>query len=508
MDKAFGQSIVLPVFAGLALSLVLELQIRPRVQAFWRRESGALCAHVAVWLLLFCAELAMFRRPWLASINVSALLYVFVLVSNAKQQALREPFIYQDFDYCVDMLKHPRLYLPFLGLGRAVVGIGAIVGALYLGLHAEASMLEQVSSRDFILGLGVLLLLTFALMWIGATTRLRLTFEPDVDLQRLGFLSCLWAYAVAEKRSLSRPAIQPTYNHRTRAASSLPHLVVVQSESFFDVRRWLPTARADLFSAYDNVIKAARHHGRVTVPAWGANTVRTEFAFLSGLAPSSLGIHRFNPYRSLIRRTFPTLASHLRSLGYETICVHPYPASFYRRDRVFPLLGFDRFVDIGAFEVGGQAGPYVDDVTLANKVCEIMQAASAKPCFVFVITMENHGPLHLEARQAGEAAAFFTEAPPEGCDDLSVYLRHIVNANRMVDILRGHLESMAHPSWFCWYGDHVPIMEKVYRAVGLPDGRTDYFIWQKGGAPAGDAPHDLNIEALAPLLLRRMKLGD
>ena len=48
----------------------------------------------------------------------------------------------------------------------------------------------------------------------------------------------------------------------------------------------------------------------------------------------------------------PTIASYLRDLGYRTICVHPYPSTFYGRDRVFPVLGFDEFVDLESFGDG------------------------------------------------------------------------------------------------------------------------------------------------------------
>jgi phosphoglycerol transferase MdoB-like AlkP superfamily enzyme len=288
----------------------------------------------------------------------------------------------------------------------------------------------------------------------------------------------------------------------------LANLVVVQSESFFDVRRLYPPIRPEILREFDLLKSGARHQGKLTVPAWGANTVRTEFAFLSGLAGQALGVHRFNPYRKLARRGVPTLAGFLRNLGYRTLCVHPYPAAFYRRNQVLPLLGFDEFIDIRGFAGVEKTGPYIGDVALADKVCALLAASSARPIFIFVITMENHGPLHLEKVRPGEAEHHYLTPPPAGCDDLTIYLRHLRNADRMAGMLRDRLEALPGAGRLCWFGDHVPIMPTVYRALGVPDGQTDYFIWEKGGNPGNRAARAMDVEQLGLLLLEDMGLID
>jgi hypothetical protein len=99
--------------------------------------------------------------------------------------------------------------------------------------------------------------------------------------------------------------------------------VLVQSESFFDVRRLYPGVRPALLSRFDALRRQALKHGLLLVSAWGANTIRTEFAVLSGIGDDALGVHRFNPYRRFARRDILTLPHHLRALGYETVCIHP-----------------------------------------------------------------------------------------------------------------------------------------------------------------------------------------
>ena len=222
--------------------------------------------------------------------------------------------------------------------------------------------------------------------------------------------------------------------------------------------------------------------------------MRPEFAFLTGLPEKALGVDRFNPYRRLARQPLPSLASWLKAQGYRTICIHPHPAGFFDRDRVFPPLGFDRFVDIAEFAGAAKAGPYIADSAVTRKILEVL-AESEQPAFVFAITMENHGPLHLERPAPGDAEALYASPPPAGFDDLTIYIRHLRNADAMIGELSSALTGGPRERLLCFFGDHVPSMPRVYGALGFEDGRSDYFIWRSG--PAGNGPReDVAVEAL------------
>lgn len=495
-----------PAFTGLALSFLIEHWVQPRPLPCWRRPLAASAIHAALWLLLFCFELAVFHRPWFAMAIVSAFQLFIVLVNNAKFHSLREPFIYQDFEYFLDALKHPRLYLPFLGTVRTVIAVAGFGLAFYSGLRLEPALSAQTPLTEFFLMGATVAGFAGTLLWWGAGQNLPVTFAPQTDLRQLGLLTSLWRYAQEERQRPALPAVPRAQSLAPAEGVDLPHLVVVQSESFFDARRLFGGIRPQVLQAFDAMKASAACQGQVEVAAWGANTVRTEFAFLSGLSPAALGVHRFNPYRKLARQGVPTIARDLQRLGYRTVCVHPYFSSFYGRDAVFPQLGFDEFVDIESFKDVENTGPYIGDIALARKVCTLLQESSHQPVFVFVISMENHGPLHLEKPHSQDQAQLYSSPPPSGCDDLTIYLRHLGNADRMAAMLRVQLQAMPTPSWLCWYGDHVPIMPKVYSALPAPDGKTDYLIW-RNGHPAGQGERvDLKIEDMGSLLLRKMGL--
>ncbi|MCP3669833.1 MAG: LTA synthase family protein [Gammaproteobacteria bacterium] len=470
-------------FTGLLAVSLIEVAIKPRPRIFgrtlisWRVNLG-------IWTLFFAAELLLWQRPWFATANGIALMSLLVVISNIKQGLMREPFVYMDFEYFTDLLRHPRLYLPYFGVWRAVVLLGLFCFAVYLGLVLETSLFQEFDWSGFITGVAFLLLLAGLILRCDV---LPMTFDANTDLQRHGFLTSLWAYGLAEYKParLMGKEWKPLVGDLPTGIKA-PHMVLVQSESFFDARAVHESIDPEVYAWWDQIQETSRMHGSLEVPALGANTVRTEFAVLSGLREAELGVYRFNPYRKLDFSSLSTLPQTLRQAGYRTICIHPYPAGFYRRDRVFPSLGFDEFIDIQAFDAAPRFGPYVSDVAVAEKVASLLEK-SEQPLFVFVITMENHGPLHYEQVTETDRARYYNGLPPAGFDDMTVYLRHIENAGIMCRKLQVALNSSDRPGRLCWYGDHVPIMPNVYKGAGYTDSATNFVVWHSGEVAPGIA---------------------
>ena len=497
---------------GGLLTLPLENLIRPQGGGR-KRPSAAWMIHFGLWTLTFGTLTLVSQRPVFAAGLGLAGALVVVLVNNAKYRALQEPFLFSDFGLFSQALRHPRLYLPFLGVGQALAGSTGVALSLYLGVVLEPALPDYT-------GWAVFLVLNTA--W-AATGILLLRqanrappspkLEPERDLRELGLAASLWQYWQLERtRPLPPP---PSETPITRFATSilgrrpiisdqLPHIVAVQSESFFDARRLLDGIKPQILSNFDRAIAGAEFYGRLHVPAWGANTMRTEFGFLTGISTDAMEVHRFNPYRGFARRPIPSLASLLRSLGYRTLCIHPHPMSFFNRDQVFPQLGFDEFIDIRHFDDKEKCGPYICDAAVTRMIGNIV-AKSEQPLFIFAITMENHGPLHLEKVPPKEVENLYDTLPPAGFDDLNVYLRHLGNADAMLGGLIDLLSHHQRDGLLCWFGDHVPSMPQVYASSRYTDGRTDYLLWRNAG---GAREHrNLRIEDLASVLLAAADLS-
>ena len=501
IDTVFVQ-VIAASLVGLALSVVIERLMTPRPPL--ARPVSAWALHVGLWFSTHAALTLVLGRPWFAAAAVSAFLLMLVLVNNAKFKALREPFVFQDYEYFTDAIRHPRLYIPFLGWSKFLIAAAGFVLAVAVGLWIEDAPHERWAWSGQLWGIAVVFAGGTLLLWAGSWKTLPVSFDPVRDVRALGLLASLWRYAQEEDTPL---AVAFPFDFLTprHLEGSLPHLVAVQSESFFDPRPLYPGIRPEVLAEFDHLRAEAVAHGKLKVPAWGANTVRTEFAFLTGIDGNRLGAHRFNPYRALAAGSdVPSLASYLKRLGYRTICIHPYPASFYQRDRVYPRLGFDEFLDIRAFSDTMRFGPYISDAAVADKVAALLREATG-PMFVFVITMENHGPLHLERVVPADLEALYSVPPPEGCDDLTIYLRHVRNADRMIAKLRQALDRCERPASLCWFGDHVPIMSSVYETFGAPDGEVEYVIWNNQN-PARPRAVDLAANDLPMAWLRGVGL--
>lgn len=507
MPEIVWAAMFMPVAVGLLLSFLLELLLKPSPVISWQRPVAALLLHIGSFLLLYGSLLLLLRRPWFSVALLLVFLLLLILINNAKYHSLRESFIYQDFSYFVDALRYPRLYLPFLGVWSGVSLMLVVVAALVSGLLLEDPYsIASIGLTGTVAALGGALLLL-----LGGSIPVLLQLDPDLDLKQLGLLACLWLYALNELQDWPGNA-NSCFNQAVlkQAASVLPNLAVIQSESFFDPRRWYDGITPDLLQHFDDLKRSSVGFGQLDVPAWGANTVRTEFAFLAGIANEQLGVHRFKPYRRVARQGLPTLPSYLKKLGYRTICLHPYSSGFYDRETVFPLLGFDEFIDISRFRSEDYNGQYVGDLAVARELCTELakhDSPDAQPLFIFVITMENHGPLHLEQARAEDRQCFVTQSLPDGADDLIVYLRHLEQADQMLGVVKEQLTAMQRVGWLCLYGDHLPIMPQVYQQLGEPDGTVDYLIWGNRKQQAGNNEARMGVEQLGTLLLQRAGLG-
>ena len=271
-----------------------------------------------------------------------------------------------------------------------------------------------------------------------------------------------------------RPRIRasaPAHAPLTLPAGRAPDIVLVQSESFFDARRIHPHVPGDLLPGFDRLKAEAVQYGLMTPPTWGATTTRTEFEVLTGRPAASIGLDRFNPYHQLALRPLESVASRLRDAGYRTVCVHPHDRRFYGRHRVMPCLGFDEFHGLEAFAGAERSGRYVRDLE-AGRWTAARLAAATGPLFVFVITMENHGPWIDEPEPPCGAPGLSEALEVPG---LRKYLAGLRAGDALIAPIAKALQSRGD-GVLGFYGDHKPSLP----LEGSSDTATDYAIWRVG----------------------------
>ena len=537
-------SLTLALVLTIAFSFTPERWLKPKIPNIGFKP---ILLQTLLVSILFLAVTLIVQRPIFSVLAVSIFLIILSGVSNAKFKALREPLVFSDIAMFSQAFKHPRLYFPFLGLLPVIAAPIIIISLIIIVLSLEPAM--AFTAQRILLSILLIALFLFAASKIALS--FKLTQEPDEDIENLGLLNSIFVYAIQARTPEHQQAIQSTLNQspfglpsvnrkkvNTNNKKSPPHfqgvfpndainstsnntsnkelanITVIQSESFFDARRLHDSIKPEVLKNFDVCNQHSTQYGKLKVPAWGANTMRTEFAFLSGLKYQDLGLYRYYPYQYLHKMPISSIASYLSAQGYRCVCIHPHPDSFFGRDRIFPQMGFDEFIDIKAFDTSNTFGPYISDQAVTDKILEItdqhktnnLDKEIAQPLFIFAITMENHGPLHLEKTTEEEQNSFFDDKPIAAANDLTVYLRHLHNADKMIADLTLASSKFEKPHALCFYGDHIPSMPNIYQQLDYHGEESDYFIWQNTNTKSADsrqtqAEQMISADSLAKTLL-------
>jgi hypothetical protein len=499
---------------GLAISLATWLGLRRLVGAWpFGTQTKVSLVTLALDALPCVAGFGLFLlptgRPILAGLTVMCLGLGMGVADRVKRVVLGEPVVFADRAELIEVVRHPKLYLAFVGTGRMILATLAIVLAIVWIIDLEPP-LWPVHLIPAIL-LAVVAAVIGRLLFVipssrplvdnlaGAYRRLEPTRDPFVDSERFGLLATCIIHATlarSERAGRQRAA-------QARAWPQLPAngpILIVQGESFVDACR-LDPALAGHLPNFARLRAEAVQHGKLAVPCWGANTIRSELAVLTGLSTDDIGLDRFNPYEHFARVPLPSLAHQARAAGYKTICVHPYDADFYYRDKVMPCLGFDQFIGIEGFAGAAKNGPYVGDVAVAECMAKFVREHGPR-VLVFAITMENHGPWDGEHEALGAADL------PEGwralpdAVEIGRWLKHLQSTDAMIPILQDAIAATGSPGWLVFYGDHQPSLSGAFQAPGADDRKSDYAIWGSNQKPGKGA--DIAAEEIAGSLMTAM----
>ncbi|MES2684947.1 MAG: LTA synthase family protein [Pseudomonadota bacterium] len=486
---------------GAAILLLLIAWLLPRRAAGTPLKlSPALPLDLVLPLAVFALVLLCSARPLLAGVVTLAAGAGWARADRDKRRVLAEPIVFTDVFQTFDIARHPQLAMPFPHKAPLVLAGLATIAFFSLVIWAEPPQWRANVWRSLcllLMAIAATLLARRLLPHLYAGFRAtQLSADPTRDAARHGPFATLLLYGLfarherAARRALSVPAT-------TRHTHEGP-VVLVQSESFFDARRLHPDMPQGLLPQFDRGCRDSLQWGRFAVPSWGANTVRTEFAVLTGLTEEATGFDRFNPYYRFADAPIASLAQTLRAAGYHTVCLHPFDRSFYRRDQVMPQLGFDEFLGEEAFADAPRVNGFVTDVEVAEVAARLLRERGPK-LFLFVITIENHGPWLGVPTQ--KLAAL--EALPLDADErrgLNHYLGSLANADAMFGLLRETLEALPQPGTLGFYGDHLPSFPTLFPKLGMTDSRSDYLIWRADGGSG--QRQDIAAHELGAALLR------
>jgi hypothetical protein len=508
------------VFIGLAICAFGWLGLRVSARARFRGPALGFAVDALPFLIGFALALLATARPILSGCAITGVAIGLAVVDRVKRIVLNEPVVFADRSELLELVRHPQLYLPFAGTFRVLAGVVAVALLAGAVFWAEPPLWTIASSEQ--LALAALAPLIGAACFIVPTWqpllrrlrwmyhRLGLTRDPIADIAHVGLLgSCVMHATLARaerrgRRQAAREFTMPDLPQGGVRPDGGP-ILIVQGESFMDASRLHPSL-ADALPAFQRLRREAVSHGKLSVPCWGANTIRTETAVLTGLPERVFGLDRFNPYAAFLDPTLPSLARAARDAGYVTICVHPFDMRFYERHRALRMLGFDHLIGKEAFENAARDGQYVADVEVARKVAELI-TLHGRRTLVLAITMENHGPWSGMTDLARSLELPLPLADLPDAEPFGRWLRHAQGTDAMLPILTDCLHNVADATgesgWLMVYGDHQPSLAKSLQSLGVKDTDTDYLIWRTHPRGAGRSL-DMPADELATALIAAM----
>ncbi len=273
-------------------------------------------------------------------------------------------------------------------------------------------------------------------------------------------------------------------------SADMPNIVVIMDEAFSDLavlgefetnEDYMPFIHSLQAGAQDTV------SGTLHVSVKGGNTANTEFEFLTGHTMAFLPEGSI-PYQQYIDTERASLASWLKDLGYSTLAVHPYYASGWDRELVYPLIGFEDTAFIDKFSNAVKLRKYVSDAAAFDYIIgQYENKEEGKPFFCFEVTMQNH---------SGYTEVFENFTPDikvEGAESKSLeqYLSLLKETDSSVEELLDYFAAQEEETIVVFFGDHQPadsVAEPIWNLQGkngseLTDGENalryevPFFIW-------------------------------
>lgn len=265
---------------------------------------------------------------------------------------------------------------------------------------------------------------------------------------------------------------------------TFPNVIVIMNESFSDLEEFNVFSSSEPLEPFLHSLRGKSNtlYGYVQVPVMGGGTSNTEFEFLTGT--NAWAYPSTSPYDTLITSDTHALPSIMEKLGYETIALHPEIAHNWSRNKAYPRLGFQQFIDREQMENRELVRDYISDESFYEEIKKII-SETEEPLFLFGITMQNHGGYEYENF---EEPVQIQE--PKGDYPLATqYINLVKQSDQAFERFISYCETIDRPTIVIFFGDHFPAIESEFLSqisapyqTGTEQDRllmyhTPYYIW-------------------------------
>jgi phosphoglycerol transferase MdoB-like AlkP superfamily enzyme len=219
---------------------------------------------------------------------------------------------------------------------------------------------------------------------------------------------------------------------------------------------------------------------------FGAKTPNSEWEFLTGntmaFLPSGSVV-----YQQYIGETPTSLVSTLKNDGYTCVAMHPYYATGWSRNTVYPTLGYDEMYFLEDFDQSRVIRDYISDEELYDKIIERYEnSGTREKLYIMGITMQNHGGYTQSYDNFPETVYKIGQS----YTDANQYLSLVHESDKALEKLITYFEGVTDPVEIVFFGDHQPSLTSDFYPLlngkglsGLSEDELEalytvpFFIW-------------------------------
>ncbi|HFJ9413933.1 TPA: LTA synthase family protein [Bacillus paranthracis] len=428
----------------------------------------------AIYILVY----NLIGKVFLSMILTSCTLVILGIVNYLKLIFRGDPLYPSDFTQIMHMQSVIPMVMDYFSWSYIFVIILSIVACIVAGIY----MRRYIQNVKTHLGIRALLVVgsIFVLYAYGnfANTFMNKVFQKSgVDFVLwdqnenyasngfvLGFISNLDTTVMEKPKNYSKENMlqiandikkQYSGNIGSQKKKEKPNIIFVMSESFWD-----PTKATNLSFSEDPVPNL--HHyienfpgGQTISPTFGGNTANVEFEALTSYSMSLLKPGSI-PYQQVItnKKEIPSIPTALKKEGYYTSAIHSFGRTFFKRDDVYKVLGFDKFNAADTMENVDVDGDYISDLAMSKEIIAELEKQK-QPTFIHAVTMQNHFPF-TEGRFGENLIEISGLENEESKGELETYTEGLRRSDEALQYLIEQLDNLDRPTLLVFFGDHLP----------------------------------------------------
>ena len=281
----------------------------------------------------------------------------------------------------------------------------------------------------------------------------------------------------------------PVAQYEVKAEAPQPTLVIlIMNESWAELNNYGEFETNIGYMDYYESLNENTIKGYLTVPVYGAGTSSSEWEVLTGNTISFLP-DDVSAYQLYSKKDEYGLASTMKSQGYNTVAMHPFPGVTWNRSNVYTFMGFNEFHTILDYDGYEKSRNFVTDMEDYRYIIDYTNSRpKGEKTFIFNVTIQSHGGY------VGEFDNFNPEVKTVGLskqhEDVDNYLSLAKMSDDALEYLIEYYKNYDENTMIIVFGDHLPkvdeefyseIYGKSYGEMSLEEKQlrfqTPYLIW-------------------------------